>query len=573
MASTSKSAGIPKKRLIICCDGTWMNSDTGYKKPTLWNPVGKLQTPSNVTRLSRSLRRICNDGKIQIIEYQSGVGTSGSIGDLLSGGAFGLGISENIRAAYSFICANYCDGDQIILLGFSRGAFTARSIAGMVSDLGLLTRSGMEYFYPIYKDMQNWRTPDYEDPFPGVPFDNKPTGEGAGAKYRQMLIDRGLTRVYEGGGKGPMIKIRAVAVFDTVGSLGVPNVGILAKLGLYRSTKEFRFYDTALSDRIEYAFQALALDEHRLPFAPSVWERTAANKGATDLRQVWFPGNHGNIGGGWADSGIANISFAWMMDQLASIGVEFDEASIERIFTQLERYYRDEAKKKDSKIPHMSSDPIRSDSVVASQEELEGDDGPLCGDLFSSLTATIKHWAMEPIYENNVPIRPWSLGALKGSQGKMAKYTGYDMRLPGLYKKPDPETGGPTTAFLEDTNERVHSSVRVRLALKGLGLNDEAVWSAPALKGKWHLQKTTERFADPIPHTVATWEPQRPLSALDGDRGRWIWEYCGPEKDAPPDRILVEEPLGPFERQLLRLAGGTPNVYEFAEGITVEGFN
>lgn len=94
--------------------------DTGYTKPSFFNPVGKLQTPSNVTRLSRSLRRICTDGTIQIIEYHSGLGTGGTVADLVSGGAFGQGISENIHSSYSFICANYRDGDEIILIGFSR---------------------------------------------------------------------------------------------------------------------------------------------------------------------------------------------------------------------------------------------------------------------------------------------------------------------------------------------------------------------------------------------------------------------------------------------------------------------
>jgi hypothetical protein len=99
-------------------------------------------------------------------------------------------------------------------------------------------------------------------------------------------------------------------VWETVGSLGIPNISWLSKLGIPRSTKEFRFYDTNLSDRIEHAFQALALDEHRPPFTPAVWERTPANMRTTELRQVWFPGNHGNVGGGWRDAGIANLSLA-----------------------------------------------------------------------------------------------------------------------------------------------------------------------------------------------------------------------------------------------------------------------
>lgn len=166
-----------------------MDSDTGYKKPSLLNPVGKFQVPSNVTRLSRALRKTCADGTLQIIEYHSGVGAGGTLTDSLTGGALGRGVSENLRASYSFICANYTDGDEIVLVGFSRGAFTARAVAGMISDVGLLTRRGMEFFYMVYKDMQHWRDEEWEDPFPGEPFDNKPWGEGAGEVYRGMLVE------------------------------------------------------------------------------------------------------------------------------------------------------------------------------------------------------------------------------------------------------------------------------------------------------------------------------------------------------------------------------------------------
>lgn len=295
-----------------------------------------------------------------------------------------------------------------------------------------------------------------------------------------------------------------------------------------------------------------------------------------------------------------------MMDQLASIGVEFDEATIERVFTRLQNTYNELAEKGETKIPH-GPKPITSDDSIADSDEPEHDSGPFCG-LFSVLS-TERHWAVEPICESNIPSRPWGLGAISGTEGALYKLAGYDMRTPGMYKKPDPMTGQPTKLFLEDTNERVHSSARVRLALKGLGLNDRRIWEAPALKGNWRLKKTTQTFADPIPDSIATWEPvaavaamsettglwqavdidstgmntsdprdlvrravegQRLLPSVVGRRYRWIWEYCGPEKHAPPVRALVEEPLGPYERQLLRLSGGKPNVYEFAESMELE---
>ncbi|KAI0554914.1 hypothetical protein F4679DRAFT_241948 [Xylaria curta] len=228
-----------RKRIVVCCDGTWQNADNGRVKSNGSNSKPKLQVPSNVTRISRCFKRTCSDGTFQIIYYQSGVGSRSGILDRLFGGAFGIGIAENIREAYAFICANYVDGDEIVLLGFSRGAFTARSIGGMVSDLGLLTREGMEYFYPIFKDMQNWTNDHYDDPFPTTPFTNKPKGENAASMYRERLIEKGYSRVKGNNGQGSSIRVLAIGVWDTVGSLGIPDMKFLSRLGIKRCTHEY----------------------------------------------------------------------------------------------------------------------------------------------------------------------------------------------------------------------------------------------------------------------------------------------------------------------------------------------
>lgn len=218
-------------------------------------------------------------------------------------------VSQRVRAAYAYLCANYTDGDEIVLVGFSRGAFTARSVAGLIGNLGLLTREGVENFYPIFKDMQNWMNTDYIDPFPTVPFRDKPKGPYAADEYRARLEKMGYTRVWQQNGGG-LIKIKAVCVWDTVGSLGIPQIPWLEKIGIRPSNDEYKWLDTSLSDRIEHAFQALALDETRAPFTPAVWERPQRDRLRTDLRQVWFPGNHGNCGGGWNDQGVANCTLA-----------------------------------------------------------------------------------------------------------------------------------------------------------------------------------------------------------------------------------------------------------------------
>ena len=157
-----------------------------------------------------------------------------------------------------FICNNYSTDDEIFLFGFSRGAFTARSIAGLIAGVGLLTKAGLPCLAEVFKDFENRRDANYQPANPDIPFPNKPSASDP--RYEEELEKRGLTRLD--------IDVKAVGVFDTVGSLGIPRIPWLERLRLQtRSTKEFLFYDTNLNDHIENAFQALALDEHRASFS------------------------------------------------------------------------------------------------------------------------------------------------------------------------------------------------------------------------------------------------------------------------------------------------------------------
>ncbi|KAH8673769.1 hypothetical protein BX600DRAFT_509003 [Xylariales sp. PMI_506] len=541
----SRHTHLNKKRLLVCCDGTWQNSDNGFVKADSKNPIPTLQVPSNITRISRAFSRTCSDGTFQIIYYQSGVGSRTGIIDRLAGGAFGFGIAENIREAYAYICANYVDGDEIVLVGFSRGAFTARSIAGMISDLGLLTREGMEYFYPVFKDMQNWQDPKYKDDFPTLPFPNKPKGEDAASIYRERLVEKGYSRVRQDKGQGDLIRVKAIGVFDTVGSLGIPDIELLDKLGLARSTHEFQWYNTRLSPLIEHAFQALAIDETRRPFSPAVWER--ADDQVTDLRQVWFPGNHGNVGGGWPDQGISNLTLAWMMDQLQSVGVEFIPNIIDDIYAENVRYYKN--------IP---------------PEEFKRRDGGCF-----NLRPRPRHWAFKKIQAGNQPVRPWSLHKTNSAATGIYKLAGSIHRSPGRYTKIDPVTGRATRVPLGGTNERIHSSVRVRLACAGLSLDDKTLWKCVPLLRHWRPQLVSDNFFDPVHSNGNTGKSgsavanEQEVEAENNTSNdidmRWVWKYTGPERHAPPVVTMVEDNLGPFEKRLLELSGGNDfNVFTYA---------
>ncbi|KAK6346614.1 hypothetical protein TWF696_006734 [Orbilia brochopaga] len=371
--------GIPvaPKRLIICCDGTWQSSVSGLKN-----------IPSNVTRLARSIARSGKeegpDGKVwqQIVHYDAGIGT----GDLSNAekdrqGGFGIGFVGNVIETYNFLVLNYSPGDQIFCFGFSRGAYTARAVAGLVNDIGIIAPRDLQDFPDLYalyqknEDSQGFRkSKAYRDWVWGVLTDEQPPVVQGGfqelPRYRQHphCPAPEASRVVE-----------VVGVFDTVGSLGIPDLTWtqynLKFLEQYSGITNPGFHNVSLSPYIRRAFHALALDEHRGPFSPTLWhfppdgargprkpkkshlelfaewdrlrtskssteEQLAAAWGAlvdcemyeqlkgmeSELQQVWFPGVHINIGGGSDDllkewksdfEQIALITFAWMCEQVA----------------------------------------------------------------------------------------------------------------------------------------------------------------------------------------------------------------------------------------------------------------
>jgi hypothetical protein len=207
-----------------------------------------------------------------------------------------------------------------------------------------------------------------------------------------------------------------------------------------------------------------------------------------------------------------------MMDQLASVGVSFQDEAINLAYEHNSEYY------------------LKAANSRSNRKE--------------------KQWAITPIYEKHRPIRPWALGKLYDSSSGIYTLAGKQWRTPGLYFCADPDTGAPTNTPMENTNERIHSSIRIRLELEGLGLDDNGLYEANALPNKlWTLRHVRMKVHDPIPYD-ASWGPGTPASAKIPDDMRWIWEYCGPEDTAPKKPYMVEENLGPFERKLLLLNKG-----------------
>ncbi|MFI6442546.1 DUF2235 domain-containing protein [Streptomyces sp. NPDC050759] len=268
------------KRLVICCDGTWNLADQPSK--------------TNVAKVALAVRRRSAVGTEQRVYYHSGVGTNRR--ERLRGGAFGVGLSRNVLDAYRFLIHTYEPGDTLYLFGFSRGAFTARSLAGLVHNCGILRPD------QTYRIDEAWAL--YRSRV------DKPTSVAA------TLFRRAYS--YE-------TEIRFVGVWDTVGSLGipVPAPSFLQPL-VNRFNHRWAFHDTTLGKSVNGAFQALAVDEERSAFPPTLWRKDEHAPKGQELRQVWFSGVHTSVGGGEKDSGLSDITLLWMVRQAARYDLEFD---------------------------------------------------------------------------------------------------------------------------------------------------------------------------------------------------------------------------------------------------------
>jgi len=250
------------KRLVVCCDGTWNHLD--------------LQTPSNVVELVKSCKSRASDGITQVLHYNSGIGTETDLKTTLLGGAFGRGLNQDIKETYRFLCLNYEYGDEIYLFGFSRGAYTARSLAGLIYCSGLLPRH--------YIDASNIAWRNYRNK-------HRPNSEHC-KEFREAYSSRSTP-------------ITVLGCWDTVGALGIPTP--------FNLFKKNGFHDLYLNRSIQYAFHAMALDEHRRIFNVTPMYATPE----TELVNAWFPGHHGCVGGGTGIlKPLSNIALLWMIDQV-----------------------------------------------------------------------------------------------------------------------------------------------------------------------------------------------------------------------------------------------------------------
>jgi uncharacterized protein (DUF2235 family) len=283
-------------QLIVCCDGTWN---------TLEHTDQGLPAPTNVAKLYNAVVK----DEQQLAYYHPGVGTNGGLLDRWVGGGTGAGLERNIMSAYQWLAVHWRSGDRIFLFGFSRGAYTVRSLGGLLSFGGLLDLSD-----PKLAPAEVWTRVErvFEAYRSGKPFDNA-----------QGWAFHGVAPGQPSAGTMP---VHFMGVWDTVGALGIPlELSVLRFIG---DPRRYQFHDTRISPLIQNARHALAIDERRADFAPTLWTDI---KRPDKVRQVWFPGVHGDVGGGYAQAGLSDIALHWMMEEAQALGLRLRAGVLEQL--------------------------------------------------------------------------------------------------------------------------------------------------------------------------------------------------------------------------------------------------
>lgn len=281
--SSFEASEAEPKRLVLFLDGTW----------------NSVHSNTNVWRMRALCAARGSDGKRQQVYYS--IGVNGFLG-----GVFGQGLDENIRLAYEWLVENYNPGDEIFIFGFSRGAYTARSLAGLVAIEGILQPGspiGIAELFERHKagGLSIWRLEEVLNE--GIPYDF-------------TLQDKWLLKYSR------PAKVNVVGVWDTVGSLGWEKGNIP---GVSRST--FAYLQTGLRIHILNAYHALAIDEHRQDFSPTLWDvrhpTPAKPRPLSSVEQRWFVGAHANVGGGYPTDLLAQAPLRWMMQKAEMHGLTF----------------------------------------------------------------------------------------------------------------------------------------------------------------------------------------------------------------------------------------------------------
>jgi uncharacterized protein (DUF2235 family) len=302
-----------KKKIVIFADGTG-NAFTTQE--------------SNVWRLYQALDQSQPD---QIVRYIKGVGTSGSRPIAAIDGATGFGVPSNVRELYRFLCWNWKPGDDIYMFGFSRGAFTIRTLNGLISSEGLVPTE-VDGQPVTHAEMQRnawsaWRhyrraTVPWNKSLPTI-WLTRVLRDVSIAAFRWVLRHRSYKQVRPQNRTD--IPIKFLGLFDTVEAFGVPFEEL--RPAIDRAIWPITFRNQVLCGAVERARHALSLDDERRTFHPVRFDQTSETTGR--IKEVWFAGVHSDIGGGYPDAGLAYVPLHWMAAEAQAAGLRFCNGTID----------------------------------------------------------------------------------------------------------------------------------------------------------------------------------------------------------------------------------------------------
>jgi uncharacterized protein (DUF2235 family) len=289
------------KRIVICYDGTW-------------NALANPEEVTNVVRVAQAIRSVSSDGITQMVYYNAGVGNGGPI-DRLLGGVFGAGLRDSVKRGLAFLALNWDPeepgnpvADEIYIFGFSRGAYSARALAGVIGAIqGIPRQSSFDRLETVWNYYRG--------------------GEDERARRRAEIDELIYPMPPE---KKPIIK--CVAVWDTVGRYGIPAGLGLGALARHATAWTHGFRDNMIGDHIAFGLHAMAIDEWRRSFSATAWV-TDKDEDRPGVEQVWFAGAHSNIGGGYRRAGLSDLALIWMIARVDELtDLEFDDEYIQAHF-------------------------------------------------------------------------------------------------------------------------------------------------------------------------------------------------------------------------------------------------
>ena len=294
------------KHLILCADGT--------------GNLGGTTPDSNVYRTYHLIDRR-DPSQPQWTYYDNGVGTAANTYWRAFTGAFGFGFKRNVLELYEFLARNYDPGDKVFLFGFSRGAAEVRALSGMMAAVGLV--DGRTLDQETLKEKIAQAYSHYKHKIPGVLFQS----HGA-------------------------IALTFIGVWDTVPALGFPQhwkvAGIASPIlnvlfwlldrACDLSFFAHRFYNYELTNNVQHAYQALAIDDERLSFEPKIWREEKTQP--THVEQVWFAGAHSNVGGGYGRAGLSHLALEWMLSKALPLGLKLNPGALEEVHAKAHAHGR-----------------------------------------------------------------------------------------------------------------------------------------------------------------------------------------------------------------------------------------